>query len=170
MIDFKELDKKIQHGYLLVLENHLYEGCDEWLRAWEDIKQLMTETGAKNLYELDEKYTWSESGAPSEYVEDMKTELRSAGIKSPDYQMKYDSCCQDIAGYIGDGIKPGRNKRYSLNNGFYLQEISESDLANLTIKKDAAPLIKQIKTGRNEPCPCGSGKKYKKCCGVKMVV
>ena len=22
------------------------------------------------------------------------------------------------------------------------------------------------KTGRNEPCPCGSGKKYKKCCGL----
>ncbi|PKL36266.1 MAG: hypothetical protein CVV44_17275 [Spirochaetae bacterium HGW-Spirochaetae-1] len=21
-------------------------------------------------------------------------------------------------------------------------------------------------TGRNEPCPCGSGKKYKKCCGI----
>jgi SWIM/SEC-C metal-binding protein len=21
------------------------------------------------------------------------------------------------------------------------------------------------KVGRNEPCPCGSGKKYKKCCG-----
>jgi len=26
------------------------------------------------------------------------------------------------------------------------------------IKADAAP-------GRNDPCPCGSGKKYKKCCG-----
>ena len=24
--------------------------------------------------------------------------------------------------------------------------------------------IADIKTGRNEPCPCGSGKKYKKCC------
>ena len=22
------------------------------------------------------------------------------------------------------------------------------------------------KIGRNEPCPCGSGKKYKKCCGA----
>ena len=22
-------------------------------------------------------------------------------------------------------------------------------------------------TGRNDPCPCGSGKKYKKCCGAK---
>jgi uncharacterized protein len=22
------------------------------------------------------------------------------------------------------------------------------------------------KTGRNDPCPCGSGRKYKKCCGA----
>lgn len=26
--------------------------------------------------------------------------------------------------------------------------------------------IAEKKVGRNEPCPCGSGKKYKKCCGV----
>ena len=26
------------------------------------------------------------------------------------------------------------------------------------------PLIGDMKVGRNEPCPCGSGKKYKKCC------
>lgn len=25
------------------------------------------------------------------------------------------------------------------------------------------------KTGRNEPCPCGSGKKFKKCCYMKGV-
>lgn len=23
------------------------------------------------------------------------------------------------------------------------------------------------KAGRNDPCPCGSGKKYKKCCALK---
>ena len=27
-----------------------------------------------------------------------------------------------------------------------------------------AEAIQSGKTGRNEPCPCGSGKKYKKCC------
>ncbi len=27
------------------------------------------------------------------------------------------------------------------------------------------PVRKEKKFGRNEPCPCGSGKKYKKCCG-----
>ncbi|HEY5576121.1 MAG TPA: SEC-C metal-binding domain-containing protein, partial [Clostridiaceae bacterium] len=32
-----------------------------------------------------------------------------------------------------------------------------------TIKKE--PLVKEHKVGRNDPCPCGSGKKYKNCCG-----
>jgi len=27
------------------------------------------------------------------------------------------------------------------------------------------PKIAENKVGRNAPCPCGSGKKYKKCCG-----
>lgn len=27
------------------------------------------------------------------------------------------------------------------------------------------PVVKEAKIGRNDPCPCGSGKKYKKCCG-----
>ena len=30
----------------------------------------------------------------------------------------------------------------------------------------AVPVIGS-KTGRNDPCPCGSGKKYKKCCALK---
>ena len=28
-----------------------------------------------------------------------------------------------------------------------------------------APAVSGEKIGRNDPCPCGSGKKYKKCCG-----
>ena len=31
--------------------------------------------------------------------------------------------------------------------------------------KAGLPIITSAKTGRNDPCPCGSGKKYKKCCG-----
>ncbi|RDI42191.1 SEC-C metal-binding domain-containing protein [Falsibacillus pallidus] len=27
------------------------------------------------------------------------------------------------------------------------------------------PVVKETTVGRNDPCPCGSGKKYKKCCG-----
>ena len=31
------------------------------------------------------------------------------------------------------------------------------------------PVVKTVKVGRNDPCPCGSGKKYKKCCGLNEV-
>lgn len=27
------------------------------------------------------------------------------------------------------------------------------------------PIVNGVQVGRNDPCPCGSGKKYKKCCG-----
>ena len=32
-------------------------------------------------------------------------------------------------------------------------------------KRAAAASVKRVKIGRNDPCPCGSGKKYKNCCG-----
>ena len=28
------------------------------------------------------------------------------------------------------------------------------------------PIVNDVKIGRNDPCLCGSGKKYKKCCGA----
>ncbi|MCG1009855.1 SEC-C domain-containing protein [Salinicoccus sp. ID82-1] len=34
----------------------------------------------------------------------------------------------------------------------------ESELKTQTV-------VNEVKVGRNDPCPCGSGKKYKKCCG-----
>ena len=40
----------------------------------------------------------------------------------------------------------------------------ESAGADGTVKKQ--PVKKGKKPGRNDPCPCGSGKKYKKCCGM----
>jgi len=32
-------------------------------------------------------------------------------------------------------------------------------------QKSSTTVVKDKKIGRNEPCPCGSGKKYKHCCG-----
>ena len=32
-------------------------------------------------------------------------------------------------------------------------------------QKNSGTIRKEKKIGRNEPCPCGSGKKYKHCCG-----
>ena len=32
--------------------------------------------------------------------------------------------------------------------------------------RKSAPVVKGKQAGRNDPCPCGSGKKFKKCCGA----
>ena len=35
-------------------------------------------------------------------------------------------------------------------------------------QKKSKTIVKGEKIGRNDPCPCGSGKKYKKCCGANV--
>ncbi len=35
-------------------------------------------------------------------------------------------------------------------------------------QKASGTIVKGSKIGRNDPCPCGSGKKYKKCCGKNI--
>lgn len=62
------------------------------------------------------------------------------------------------------------NIRIWENNGYSPQEIFEKfekpNLRPLPGKPfEVGGGVKKGKVGRNNPCPCGSGKKYKKCCG-----
>ncbi len=55
---------------------------------------------------------------------------------------------------VGAGVKRERVAKVT----------GESAGSDGTVKKQ--PVKKGKKPGRNDPCPCGSGKKYKKCCGM----
>ena len=82
-----------------------------------------------------------------------------------------------LDGYARDGLRDSRYVIEGLINLY--EETGETDKANEFKKvyskmypsvakghgpKEPAP-VRVVKVGRNEPCPCGSGKKYKKCCG-----
>ena len=41
----------------------------------------------------------------------------------------------------------------------------DDDFANFKMSEEPREPVQVTRIGRNEPCPCGSGKKYKKCCG-----
>jgi uncharacterized protein YchJ len=44
---------------------------------------------------------------------------------------------------------------------------TEATSAVLRDRPSTRPVVRaEEKVGRNDPCPCGSGKKYKKCCGI----
>jgi len=47
------------------------------------------------------------------------------------------------------------------------EEVLSADKIKEIVKafKKSKTVVKGEKIGRNDPCPCGSGKKYKKCCG-----
>jgi hypothetical protein len=57
------------------------------------------------------------------------------------------------------------NTRIWENNGYTPSELQEIlSKRNKNIVK--FPTFEKTKVGRNDPCPCGSGKKYKKCCAI----
>lgn len=45
-------------------------------------------------------------------------------------------------------------------------QIDGAWLFNRPLREGPAPVVSATRVGRNDPCPCGSGKKYKKCCGA----
>jgi SWIM/SEC-C metal-binding protein len=47
-----------------------------------------------------------------------------------------------------------------------LEPDKPEDVTDLELLLNPPKTVKvEKKVGRNEPCPCGSGRKYKKCCG-----
>jgi len=69
--------------------------------------------------------------------------------------IKYSSLVYDLS----------NNVRTWLNNGHTAKELAERAGDHLAPPPTNEP-IRVVKIGRNGPCPCGRGKKYKKCCGM----
>ncbi len=87
---------------------------------------------------------------------------------------------QKIAQAAQFGIRSGKNIKYNILGIVDLDAIPEDKRQmEIGIDENPVPLVNFLpdldikppsvsakKPGRNEPCPCGSGKKYKKCCGT----
>jgi len=86
--------------------------------------------------------------------------LRAMGGKDPFYEYKRESF-----DYF-DEMLSNQNEKV-LKTFFSIELISnnQSTNNNQTEKTDDSRKIISKKVGRNEPCPCGSGKKYKQCHG-----
>ena len=68
--------------------------------------------------------------------------------------------CDFVFGKLNETPDINRLERHLLEQGVItLKEWKTST------PEEAAPFSQGEKIGRNDPCPCGSGKKYKKCCG-----
>ena len=68
---------------------------------------------------------------------------------------------------IRKAIADGTMDAAELRRGILAMEMPSEELRFSLLKEiaNAVAEAKPKKVGRNDPCPCGSGKKYKKCCG-----
>ncbi|MEO5376118.1 MAG: DUF1186 domain-containing protein [Alphaproteobacteria bacterium] len=76
--------------------------------------------------------------------------------------------------FVRDGIGPFGSAIAELSRWYSFSEEQRKDLARQETKRNSEPryppaaaaaLVNPFKgVGRNDPCPCGSGKKFKKCC------
>ena len=71
---------------------------------------------------------------------------------------------RQIAHEVLKTLKPGYNKKLVYQNGAFVLDIKLKDAEEEQNDKKTLSKFKR-KIGRNEPCSCGSGMKYKKCCG-----
>ncbi|AEM78053.1 preprotein translocase subunit SecA [Thermoanaerobacter wiegelii] len=54
------------------------------------------------------------------------------------------------------------------DNMIQREQVAKPISTNVDAEDKKQPVVKGKKVGRNDPCPCGSGKKYKKCCGANI--
>jgi len=110
-----------------------------------------------------------------DHIDDMDELKRGIGLaaygqRNPAEEFKFQSF--DIFNQMTQEIR-----RDTVSGILSLVVRREEDLQREEVAKDATAshggenvtkktVVNKEKIGRNDPCPCGSGKKYKKCCGI----
>ncbi len=110
-----------------------------------------------------------------DHIDDMDELKRGIGLaaygqRDPVVEFKFQS--YDIFEEMVNNIKTDTvygllslviKKEETLEREQVAKDAHESHGGENTVKKT---VVNKNKVGRNDPCPCGSGKKYKKCCGA----
>jgi len=116
---------------------------------------LLTSLAPESRYDFDRKAVthWS-TQAEWLGLDILSTELGQEGDR--------EGYVEFVAHFVLDGEQRAHRERskFRFDEGdgrwYFVEEAN----------RKSAPIVKGAQPGRNDPCPCGSGKKYKKCCGA----
>ena len=107
-------------------------------------------------------------------MDDLRQGIRLRAYAQTDPVIEYKREGFDMFEAMNDAIKEEIVRRVFLVRIKTNEEIKRQRVAKVTgegaggdktVKRQ--PVVKKIRVGPNDPCPCGSGKKYKKCCRDK---
>ena len=144
-VDEIEIKKRLKDQVNQKYNEKKYEYSEDLLKFAE--KRVM-------LFQLDKD--WRDHLAAMDMLRG-SVNLRAMGGKDPFFEYKKESF-----DYF-DEMLSNQNERV-LKTLFKIQLISNNEAKNQSGKINERRIVSK-KVGRNEPCPCGSGKKYKQCHG-----
>ncbi len=153
-------------------------------RVTEAYKEKVKKIGNEEMFKMHERFValqfldrhWKDHLLNMDHLKDA-IGLRGYGQKDPIIEYKKESYAlfEDMMSRVEDNI---------IKVLYWIQPASEEQvreekrkakakqkrLLHASVKDREAPVVATVKrdkpkVGRNDPCPCGSGKKYKKCCG-----
>jgi hypothetical protein len=151
------------------------------LAAWGEVPRETVEEHflwlARQALEREFSHVWNNLAASAADIEALRTfsELRRAydeGLIEPGFMS--DAELDEVeAGPLGKRIELYRKSQPPISDvaeaTSWWQCFSKSararQLAEVAQEHSNQQSVRSQKAGRNEPCPCGSGKKFKKCCG-----
>ena len=131
--------------------------------AWKDhllaMDYLRSAVGARGYAQLDPKVEYKREGM--RMFEDL---WRSIGERVTDLIFRMEQMNEQFVSNTLVETSAKHDAPEQMNPGDYAQE--QADIADRQQGKGKIETIRnrEIKVGRNEPCPCGSGKKFKACC------
>ncbi len=127
-----------------VERNILLRNVDtKWMEHLDNMEELRGEIGLNSYAQRNPVAMYKLQG--SEMFEEMVDDIRESTVRMVLSVLPRSSATERkaVAKVTGEGFSGG-------------------DKASKSVRKP----VKVVKVGRNDPCPCGSGKKYKKCCGA----
>jgi len=114
---------------------------DKWMDHIDAMDQLRQGIGLRAYGQRDPVVEYKFEGF--EMFEDMNTTIRENAVK------------------VILGIRPAQPDLLKPRQRPLTMNATHGSKSSLSRQKKSG-----VKVGRNDPCPCGSGKKYKKCCGA----
>ncbi len=155
-----ELNPHDNQGIRYILSAYLAE-----LGRYDELNKFLNESG----YKEDCSAEWLYTRALVSFVEKGDSEesrefLREA-LKANRYAPEYLSGLKPVPRFLPDSIAVGGEDEGFCYASRFLEAWEKAPGA-IAWLKGAAGISVIPKAGRNEPCPCGSGKKHKKCCGA----
>ena len=162
--DEKELEKITRNDIIKKLDDKAKEIYSEKEKSYG--KELMREVERVLLLKVvDTKWM-----AHIDDMEELKKgiNLRAYGQKNPvvEYRVEgfemFDAMVYSIR---DETVRLLLNVRLQPGQNVQREQVAKPDAPNAGSFSNAPRTVKKV--GENDPCPCGSGKKYKKCCGMK---